>query len=357
MNLGVLKETALNETRVCSTPETVLAYDRMKIKVLVESGAGDKSSVTDQAYKKAGALIVSRQELWQKADIVIGVRGIEPAEYACLRQGQILIADFRTSRYPQRIPLLASSGATAIALEKMPRISKAQSMDILSSQNTVAGYKAAIMATNLLDRMIPMMMTAAGHVKPAQALVLGAGVAGLQALATLKRFGAVVYASDVRLAAKEQVESLGGIFLNSDQKEDFEDLNGYADRVSETYLLELREQIRKRLSQTDILITAALSAGREIPLLVTSQMLSLMPSGGVIIDMANGNVEPTNRSDLIRIGNDSLATLLPVTASRFFAQNVLNFIQAFGGIRFKIDLKDDIMSAVCVCHQGAVLER
>lgn len=357
MNIGVLKETKNGETRVAAVPETVVKYIAQGFNVLVESGAGKASGFDDEEYIKSGAAVLKmRADVMKRSDFIFSIRRIPPQDYPYLRPGQILAADYETARYPEEVRSLAAKGVTVLALERMPRISRAQSMDILSSQNNLAGYKAALLGMNALNRGVPLMITAAGTIPPAKCLVLGAGVAGLQAVATLKRMGAVVYASDVRAAAKEQVESLGGNFLLVDETADFENKSGYASEISAEYLMKQKEMVAEQLKQTDILITTALSAGKKAPLLVTSGMLGEMPENAAVIDMAGGNVELNlSREDLKIVQDNNLAALVPHSASRLFSRNILNLLEAYGGGSFRLDLKDEILAAICVCHNGKVL--
>lgn len=357
MIIGVLKETREGETRVASVPPVVVKYAGWGFKVVVEFDAGRKAGFADDEYIKAGAETATREEVFAKADIVMSIRGIDPEHYYMLRAGQILIADFESGRYPERAEWLSHKGVTALALEKMPRISRAQGMDILSSQNNLAGYKAALLAMNSLNRGVPMMITSAGTMAPAKSLVIGAGVAGLQAIATLKRAGSIVYASDVRAAAKEQVESLGGRFLVVDEKADFEGQGGYASEITPEYLLKQKDMITEQLKQTDILITTALTGGKTVPVLVTKEMLWSMASHSVIVDMAGGNVERNEkRPDILLVQDNNLAALLPDSASRLFARNIYNLIEMYGGKDFKLHLDDEILSAICICYNGKVRE-
>ena len=351
MKIGVLKETRGGETRVAAVPETVMKYVGWGFDVMFENAAGAAAGFDDKLYSVAGAdIIINRQHIFDKADIILSVWGAAEQEYNKLRAKQILIADFESFKYPRRAEVLAKTGVTALALERMPRISRAQSADILSSQSNIGGYKAAMLGMNLLNRAVPLMMTAAGTVVPAKALVLGAGVAGLQAIATLKRMGAVVYSSDVRAAAREQVESLGGRFLSVDDSADFENHTGYAAEVSAQYLAKQKLIITEQLKQTDILITTALSANGKAPELVSAAMASVMPPHAVIVDMAGGNVEAENlRDDILIISNRNLAALVPDTASKLFARNVLNLLEMYGGKNFNLPPDDEILTAIALC--------
>lgn len=356
MKIGVLKELSAGETRVSAVPEDISKYVQNMFDVLVEQNAGQKAGFDDEAYLKAGAVIATqRKEIFQNADMILAIHAPSEQEYPLFEKKQIIIADFESLKFPERIKMLAKTGVTALALERMPRISRAQNMDILSSQNNLAGYKAAISAACALNRATALMITSAGTIAPAKALVIGAGIAGLQAIATLKRLGAVVFATDVRAAAKEQVESLGAHYLQIEQTENFEDGKGYAKQTSEEFQKKQHEAILQQLSKTDILITTAMSATKNIPLLVSADDLSHMPSNAVIVDMAGGNVEQNpKRTDLIFIQNNLLAAEIPYSASRLFSKNIYNLIETYGGQDFKLNLQDEILKAICLCHNGKI---
>lgn len=357
MILGILKETAPDESRVAGVPESVMKYVGAKIKVLVEQNAGLAAGFDDESYLKAGANITTRDEILNSADVILKIWGIEEAEISYLKAGQIIIADFENLRDLSLLEKLCKTGATLLALEKMPRLTRAQNMDILSSQNSLAGYKAALIGLNALKRAVPMMITSAGTIAAAKALVLGAGVAGLQAIATLKRMGAVVYASDVRAAAREQAQSLGARFIVVDEKADFEAAGGYSSEITPEYLLKQKELIKERLKQTDILITTALSGGKSAPVLVTSDMAAQMPFQSVIVDIAGGNViPPQNRPDIVFIQNKNMPSYIAESASRLFSQNVYNLIMQYGGADFKFVDNDEILSALCLCFNGKIKE-
>lgn len=355
MIIGVLKEVRNGENRVSAVPETVIKYISWGHELLIETDAGEKAGFVNDDYLKSGARIVSREELWQKSDIILSIWGISPSEYDVLRKGQIMIANFEMGRYPERVEALAKRGITALALEKMPRIARAQGADILSSQNSLAGYKAALVGVDVLNRAAPLMITSAGTIPPAKALVIGAGVAGLQAIATLKRMGAIVFASDVRYAAKEQVESLGGRFLVVDDKSDFEGKGGYALEVLPDFLLKQKTLITEQLKQTDILITTAMSAGKIVPLLVSADMLDVMPKCSVVLDIAGGNVDVnTMRKDIKIIQDNNIVSEIACSASKLFSKNILNLFEMYGGRDFKLYLDDEIMSAICICYNGKI---
>lgn len=351
MKIGVLKEHKSGENRVAAVPETVMKYVALGFTVMVESQAGVAAGFENKLYADAGAdITLNRKNIFDMADIILSVWGIPEHEYNLLQPKQILIADFESLKYPKKIKRLAKTGVVALALERMPRISRAQIADIMSSQSNIAGYKAAMLGMNLLNRAIPLMMTAAGTIVPAKALVLGAGVAGLQAIATLKRMGAVVYASDVRASAREQIESLGGRFLSVDDNADFENQAGYAGEISEQYLAKQKQVLTEQLKQTDILITTALSAGGKAPELISAAMASVMPQYAVIVDMAGGNVASANlRADILLVKERNMAALVPDTASKLFARNVLNLLEMYGGKNFNLPPDDEILKAIAIC--------
>ncbi len=368
MIIAVPKEITPFETRVAATPNIVKKYIALGLKVHIESGAGIASGFSDNEYKSAGAEIKkSAAEVYKQASIIIKIKAPTPSEYRFLQKGQIIIADFDAFNNFQRLKEFTNLGLTAFALDLMPRISRAQSMDILSSQNSLAGYRAVIKAVEMSSKAAPMMMTAAGTIPPIKVLVLGAGVAGLQAIATAKRLGAQVFASDVRPAVREQVESLGAKFLEIKSEENFEASTGYAKQTSEDYNRRQQEAILAQLPKTDIVITTALIPGKKAPRLISSQMLKAIPSGGVVIDMAaahGGNVEGskdhtiTDTDGITICGNSNLAAEIPLSASFLFAQNIYNFLNSQfkkGKADFAFDFTDEIIVKTCILKDGKLL--
>ena len=368
MIIAVLKETAPFETRVAATPDIVKKYKSLGLRVFVEKGAGEAAGFADSGYAEAGAEIKnSAAETCRDADVIIKIRAPLPSEDGLMHSGQILVANLEARNQPERLKTLAHIGLTGFALELMPRISRAQNMDILSSQSSLAGYRAVINAVGLLNRAVPMMMTAAGTIPAAKVLVLGAGVAGLQAIATAKRLGAQVFASDVRPAVKEQVESLGGKFLEIETDETFETAGGYAGETSEDYRRRQQEAVATQLAKSDIVVTTALIPGKPAPRLISAEMLKAMPSGGVVIDMAaaaGGNVEGSRDNAVIDIngvtvaGNSNLAAEIPHSASRLFAQNIYNFLTPWfkrENDTFAFDFEDEIINKTCVFKNGQIL--
>ncbi len=370
MIIAVLKEIAAGETRVAATPDVVKRCCDMGLKVRIEKNAGAAAGFDDADYAAAGAEIMpDPAKTVQSAAIILKIWAPFVSEDSLFKPGQVLIANFQAQTNPERVKTLAKLGLTCFAMELMPRTSRAQSMDILSSQSSLAGYKAVIEAFNLLPKAAPLMMTAAGTVTPARVLVLGAGVAGLQAIATAKRLGAVVYASDVRPAVKEQVESLGGKFVDVETDENMETSGGYAKQASADYLRRQKQAVTERLRQTDVAITTALIPGKPAPKLIDSAMLRQMPKGSVVIDMAasdGGNVEGSSEGHLLEIngirvlGNSNLAAGLPTSASLLFAKNIYNFLSAQFNPKtneLKFNFDDDLVAQTCVAKDGKFLPK
>lgn len=331
MIIGALKETKYQETRVALTPSVVTKYKNLGFEVMVETGLGVSSGWNDDDYIKNGALVLkNRNDIFKQADIIISIWPIPEFEYKKLKEGQILIANFE---HETNCDILAQTGITALALENVPRISRAQNVDILSSQSNLAGYKAALTAINLLNRAVPMMITSAGTIKPAKALIVGLGVAGLQAMATLKRMGAIVYASDTRAETREETISLGGRFVEPNNQIDI-------------------------LRTVDILITTVMPQGKPTPLLFTKKDLEQMPSNSVIIDMTCGNVEAKGlRKDIRLVQNMFFASEVANSASNLFSENVFNLIKGNGGANFKINLDDEILKSMCLCNNFKIRDK
>jgi len=367
MLLVVPAEIRDNEARVAATPETVKKFVAQGFTVQVQAGAGAGSLIADGDYAEAGATIVKdAKALLKAADVVLKVRPPEMSEIKLLPNSATVISLF--SQFTN--PLLADyakHGLTCFALEMVPRISRAQSMDVLSSQANIAGYKAVLMAAEHYRRFFPMMMTAAGTVQPAHVLVMGAGVAGLQAIATARRLGALVEAFDVRAAAREQVESLGAKFVEVPVEEDAEDAGGYAKEVSEEYKQKQAELIAQHAAKADIVITTALIPGRPAPVLVTEEVVKAMKPGSVIVDMAaemGGNCPLTELDKIVEkhgvtlIGESNIPSLVAADASQLYARNLLNFLVLMadgeGGLNTKLD--DEIIEAAVLCREGEFLK-
>ena len=368
MLIGVPSETMPGETRVAATPETVKKLKAQGHTLRVQAGAGVAASVTDAAYEAAGADIVTQAEAWS-ADLLLKVRCPSADEALQLRAGSTVVGMLNPFD-AAGLQLLATAGVTAYALEAAPRTTRAQSMDVLSSQANIAGYKAVIMAADRYQRFFPMLMTAAGTVKAARVVILGVGVAGLQAIATAKRLGAVIEASDVRPSVKEQVESLGGKFIDvpyetQEEKDAAEGVGGYARPMPQSWLDRQKAEVAKRVALADIVITTALIPGRTAPVLVTEDMVKSMKAGSVIVDLAapqGGNCPLTEPGQTVikhgvtLVGETNLAALVAADASALYARNVLDFLKLVinkeGALH--MDLEDDIVAACLMAHEGTV---
>ena len=380
MQVGVIKERRAGELRVAITPDTVKKYIGMGLSVFIESKAGLTAAITDQSYKDSGANIVkTSREALEKADIVLKVQkpiipekqgnsGLD--EVALMKDGAVLICLMEPHQSQELIEALANKNITAFSMELLPRITRAQTMDTLSSQSNLAGYKAVLEAAHAFGRAFPMMMTAAGTVPPAKCLVMGAGVAGLQAIATARRLGAVVSASDVRPAAKENVESLGASFV-AVQDEEFkqaETVAGYAKEMSNEYKAKQSELIASTVAKQDIVICTALIPGRPAPVLVSEDMIKTMKPGSVLIDLAveQGGNCPLSKADktIVKngvsiIGQTNMASKVPIDASVLFAKNLLNFVTPMineDEKRLGIDIDDEIIRGSMITQNGVVLQ-
>jgi NAD(P) transhydrogenase subunit alpha len=339
MKIAVLKEAA-GETRVAAIPETVKKFIGLGANVAVEKGAGESASIADSEFEAAGATVGSRKDVLKGAGIVLVVNGPDPKSLQDAEKGALLVGALDPARRRDAIDAYAAAGMDALAMEWMPRITRAQSMDILSSQSNLAGYKAVVDAANTYGRAFPMMMTAAGTVSPAKAFVMGVGVAGLQAIATAKRLGAQVSATDVRSATKEQIQSLGAkpIFVEQVAGIEGEGAGGYATEMSAEYQKAQAELVSGHIAKQDIVITTALIPGKPAPRLISDAQIATMRPGSVIVDMAaeaGGNVEGTVPGESVKkhgvtiIGASNLARSLAADASALFARNLYNFLSAF----------------------------
>ena len=372
MHIGIPAETRGGETRVAATPETVKKFTAKGLHVvLVQSGAGAGASIPDEEYQAAGASIVADPgELYGQSQIVLKVRAPEASELALMRKDAVLVG-LLSPHQAEGIEALAAHGITAFSMEKLPRISRAQSMDVLSSQANIAGYKAVIMAANIYQKFFPMLMTAAGTVKAARVLVLGAGVAGLQAIATAKRLGAVIEAFDVRPAAKEQVESLGAKFvevpLSDEEKAQAETAGGYAREMSEDYKRRQGELVHQRASAADIIITTALIPGRPAPVLIREETVQAMKPGSVIVDLAveaGGNCPLSELNKVVvkhgvhLVGIANLPGLVAADSSALYARNLMNFLNLMLDAKtgeLNINRDDEIIAGTLVCANGEVI--
>jgi NAD(P) transhydrogenase subunit alpha len=377
--VGIPFEIKSNEQRVAATPETVKKMLALGCKVLVQKGAGEHASITDAAYQAVGAEIVSAKEVF-KADLILKVRAPEPNEISAIKSGTVLIGLLEPFNLPQ-LNAIAAQGLTAFSLEALPRNSRAQSMDVLSSQANVAGYKAVLLGSHFYQRFMPMLMTSAGTVKAARVLVLGAGVAGLQAIATARRLGAVVEASDVRPAVKEQIESLGAKFLDvpyetAEEQEIAAGVGGYARPMPKAWMERQAALIAQRATEADIVITSALIPGREPPILLHAVTVEKMKPGSVIIDMAAGfggllsenpgcgNCPLTEANKVVVkhgvtiVGYTNLPSLVAADASAFYARNILEFLKLLiTEGRFNIPADDELVTATLMCKDGQLTEK
>jgi NAD(P) transhydrogenase subunit alpha len=371
MRIAVPAETDKAEPRVAATPETVKKFKSLGAEVAVQAGAGAASGFTDDDYANAGAKIGARPaDVLTGADIVLRVRRPSPSEIAGANQGVAVISILDPFGNERALAELAKAGATAFAMEFMPRITRAQTMDVLSSQANIAGYRAVIDAAAEYSRAIPMMMTAAGTVPAAKIFIMGVGVAGLQAIATARRLGAIVSATDVRPATKEQVESLGAKFIAVENEEfkQAETAGGYAKEMSKEYLAAQAELVASHISKQDIVITTALIPGRPAPKLVSAQMARSMRPGSVIIDLAaerGGNCELTKPGETVIVngvkivGALNLAGRLPATASSLYAKNLLAFVETLISKDTKslaINWDDELVKATCLTRGGAIVD-
>ena len=370
MKIAVPRETAPGETRVALTPQAIAALLADGVEVLVQSGAGDASFISDEAFREAGATVVpDAAALYGEADAVVRVGRPSDEETGMLRPGAILIGTLGTLSNPELARRLAETGVSAISMDAIPRISRAQSMDTLSSQATVGGYKAVLLAADRLPKFMPLLTTAAGTVRPARGIVMGAGVAGLVAIGTARRLGAVVEATDVRPVVKEQVESLGATFIEvamtDEEKANAETAGGYAGEMSDDYKRRQAELIAERVKEADFVITTALIPGRPAPLLVTDAMVASMKAGSVIVDMAaeaGGNVEGTEagkevvRHGVTIIGLTNLPATMPGSATAMYAKNMQTLLRHLikdGYIN--LDFTDEITRGATITHGGQVV--
>ncbi len=370
MKVAVLKETRPGEHRVALVPQGVQALIKSGLDVTVESGAGVASGASDDAYREAGASVASSSsEALQGAGLVLRVNPpsvSDPDEVSGLGEGTILVSFLNPLGNLELMKKLAAAKVTSISMELVPRITRAQSMDALSSQATVAGYKAVLMAADLLPKFLPMFTTAAGTIRPAKALVLGAGVAGLQAIATARRLGAVVEAFDVRPAVKEQVQSLGAKFLETEHDVVAEGEGGYAKELSEEQHQKELELIAAHIADADVVVTTAQIPGRKAPVLITEEMVKSMKPGSVIVDLASetgGNCELSKHGQTVEahgvhiVGPENVPSSIPVHASQMYSKNIVTLVGEFvdkeGALN--LDFENDVVGPSTVTHQGDVV--
>lgn len=363
MIIGVLKEQQ-PETRVSLVPEVVAALVKMNVQVMVESGAGQAAYHNDKAYTDAGATIGERNAIAAAADVLLTINSANLPEN--IKQGAVVIGVYQPLFDTQKMQQLAAKGYTVFSMDTIPRTTRAQAMDVLSSQANIAGYKAVLLAAMEYCRYFPMFMTAAGSIPPAKILILGAGVAGLQAIATAKRLGGVVEVFDVRPAVKEEVMSLGAKFVEVEGAADASKAGGYAVQQTEEFQNKQRAKIHEHAKKSDIIITTAQIPGRRAPILITKEMIEDMRPGSVIVDIASvtgGNTELTqddkriDHNGVTIIGNSSLPCTAPADASKVYSKNVLNFLKLVidkdGGLN--LNYEDDIVAGTCIARNGSIV--
>ena len=368
MTIGILKEPA-HETRVSLLAEAVATLTKKEITVIVESGAGEKAFCSNADYEKAGAKIKNRNEVLASADIALSIHPPEQSDPDSYRdsnlKSKIIIGVYQPLFNIDMMKQWAGSGITTFSLDMLPRTTRAQAMDVLSSQANIAGYKAVLTAANTYGRYFPMFMTAAGSIAPAKVLILGAGVAGLQAIATAKRLGAVVEVFDTRPAVKEEVMSLGAKFVEVEGAADASKAGGYAVEQSEDFMQRQKAKIAESIAKADIVITTAQIPGKKAPILITEEMIQAMRNGSVIIDLAaatGGNTPVTKNNETVNyngvsiIGNSSLQSTMPSDASKVYGKNVLNFLQLIITKEGAINLnwEDDLVKGSCMTHNGEI---
>ena len=363
MIIGLLKEST-PEARVSLLPEHLSVLKKWNVDVLVEHGAGEKAFATDIKYSDAGAGIATREVVLETADLVLSINALSVTDINHCK-AKILFGLFQPLYNVAMIKGWATKGFTVFSIDMLPRTTRAQSMDVLSSQGNIAGYKAVLLAANLFPRYFPMFMTAAGTVPPAKVLILGAGVAGLQAIATAKRLGAAVEVFDTRPAVKEEVMSLGAKFVEVEGAADATGAGGYAVEQSEEFMQRQKAKIAERVAKADIVITTAQVPGKKAPVLVTAEMIAAMKTGSVIIDLAaatGGNTELTKNNETVNhhgvsiVGNSNLPAAMPSDASKLYGKNILNFLQLIIDKEGKLNLNfdDDLVRGTCIAHGGEI---
>lgn len=366
MKIAVVKETRKAENRVALTPQVCQQLIKSGHEVVVEANSGYASNFDDQAYEKAGCKVVSKQDALSTCDILAKVNAPTDEEISQLREGVAVISYLYAAFNKELIEKLNAKAISAFSMDAIPRISRAQNMDALSSQANLGGYKAVILGAAHLGRIFPLLMTAAGTVTPARILIYGAGVAGLQAVATAKRLGAIVEVTDVRPETKEQVESLGGKFIEVKSDEAAKVEGGYAKEVSADYLAKQKEAVNKSLFQADLVITTANVIGKKAPVLITEEQVKQMKLGSVIVDMAveqGGNCALSKLDEVVTvngvsiIGQGNLPSTLPQNASELYAKNIQNLLNHLAtNEAFKWEMEEEITKGTLICHKGAILK-
>lgn len=366
MKITVIKESRLAEKRVAITPQVAAQLCKQGHEVFVEHNAGYDSNFSDEAYINAGCKIVSKQEALASCDILVKVNAPSSDEMNALKEGAASISYLYAPLNPDLVQQLAAKKISAFSMDAIPRISRAQNMDALSSQSNLSGYKAVILGANHMGKIFPLLMTAAGTVTPSRVLIYGAGVAGLQAIATAKRLGAIVEVSDVRPETKEQVESLGGKFIEVKSDEVAKVEGGYAKEVSADYLQKQKEAVNKSLFMADLVITTALVMGKKAPVLITEEQVKQMKLGSVIVDMAveqGGNCELSELDKAVYkhgvciVGQSNLPSTLPQNASELYAKNIQNLLNHLATKEgFKWELDEEITKGTLITHEGTILK-
>ncbi len=363
MKIGLLKEPA-HETRVSLLAEAVASLVKKGITVLVEQGAGIRAFCNDDDYAKSGARVATRAEVIQASDIILSIHAPAPQEVQALRS-RIVMGVYQPLFNTDLMKQWAASGVTTFSLDMLPRTTRAQAMDVLSSQANIAGYKAVLTAANTYSRYFPMFMTAAGSIAPAKVLILGAGVAGLQAIATARRLGAVVEVFDTRPAVKEEVMSLGAKFIEVEGAADASKAGGYAVEQTEEFMQRQKAKIAESTAKADIIITTAQIPGKKAPILITEEMLKAMRNGSVVIDLAaatGGNTPVTKNNETVNyqgvqiVGDSSLSSTMPSDASKVYGKNILNFLQLIINKEGALHLnwEDDLVKGSCITHNGEI---
>lgn len=364
MIIGILKEPSF-ETRVSILAETVSALINRGNKILVESGAGEKAYNSDSEYEKVGATIKTRNEVLSEAEILLSIHPLSNDDFEKINS-KILLGVYQPLTNTENVIKSLERNFTTFSLDMLPRTTRAQAMDVLSSQANIAGYKAVLTAANNYGRYFPMFMTAAGSIAPAKMLILGAGVAGLQAIATAKRLGAVVEVFDTRPAVKEEVMSLGAKFVEVEGAADASSAGGYAVEQTEEYKQKQQQRIAESVAKSDIIITTAQIPGKKAPILITEEMLNTMKNGSVIVDLAastGGNTPHTKNNETVNyngvsiIGNSSLQSTMPSDASKLYGKNIFNFLQLIIDKEANLNLnwEDDLVKGACITHNGEII--
>jgi H+-translocating NAD(P) transhydrogenase subunit alpha len=364
VKIAIPKETKVKENRVSITPDTIKDLIKKGFSCTIEKGAGENSYFKDDVYIAAGATVAgSRKELFSNADIVLAVNPPANEDIASMKKEAVLISFMYAATHPDLVKACAGAGITAFSVDAIPRISRAQKMDALSSQANLAGYKSVIIAADALGKIFPLLMTAAGTIKPSKVVIMGAGVAGLQAIATAKRLGAIVEVSDIRPETKEQVMSLGGKFIELKGDDTVKMEGGYVTKVSDEFLKKQQELVGKHVADADIVITTALIPGRKAPVLITDEMIKSMRNGSVIVDMAveqGGNVVGSEMNKTVVtangvkiIGESNLPAMLPLNASDLYAKNISTFLYHLASKDgFKWEMEEEITKGSLIVHKG-----